>query len=63
MPRILDDTVKRLAARGVPEKSRYPIAVSTLQKAGELKPGSLKATPKGAQRGAMTRAQRHKTPP
>lgn len=58
MPKILDTAVSRIKARGVPEKSAWPIAVASLQKAGDLKKGSVKATPKGTARGAMSRAQR-----
>lgn len=61
MPRILDEAVKRIKQRGVKEDSAYPIAVSALQRAGDLKRGSLKATSKGAKRGAMSQAQREKT--
>lgn len=63
MPKILDETVKRLAQRGVPAKSQWPIAVAAAQKAGNLKPGSLKPTKQGVKRGAMTRAQRERNPP
>lgn len=61
MPKILDDAVTRIKARGVKASSAYPIAVSALQKAGDLKRGSLKATQKGAKRGAMTQSEREKT--
>ena len=61
MPRILDKAVSRIASRGVPKSSAYPIAVAALQKAGDLKKGHLTATRKGAKRGAMTAAQRAAT--
>lgn len=63
MPNILDETVKRLALRGVPKQSQWPIAVAAAQKAGNLKQGSLKPTKQGVRRGAMTRAQRQANPP
>lgn len=63
MPKLLDTAVRRIKGRGVPTRSAWPIAVASLQKAGDLKKGSLKATPKGAKRGQMTRAQRQRTPP
>jgi hypothetical protein len=58
MPRILDKAVQKIAARGVPAKSAWPIAVASLQKAGDIKKGHLTATQKGAKRGAMTQAAR-----
>ena len=63
MPGLLDKAVKRIAARGVPTKSAWPIAVKSLQKAGDLKPGSVKATQQGVARNQMTRAQRKANPP
>jgi hypothetical protein len=61
MPKILDRAVSRIEARGVKESSAYPIAVASLQKAGDLKPGSLKATKKGVARGQMSAKQRAAT--
>ena len=63
MPKILDDTVRQLAKRGVPAKSQWPIAVAAAQKAGNLKAGSLKPTKQGVSRGKMTQAQRRAKPP
>jgi hypothetical protein len=63
MPKILEDAVKRIKARGASTSSAYAMATSALQKAGELKAGSNKPTAKGVKRGAMTRAERHRTPP
>jgi hypothetical protein len=63
MPPILDKAVSRIKARGVKTSSAWPIAVASLQKAGDLKKGSLKATKQGTARGQMTRAQRHAKPP
>ena len=61
MPKILDRAVSRLEQRGVKPSSAYPIAVASLQKAGDLKKGTLAATAKGAKRGAMTAKQRAAT--
>ena len=47
-------------AKGKSKSSAFAIATSTLQRAGDLKPGSQQATSKGAKRGAMTPAQRSK---
>jgi hypothetical protein len=63
MPGLLDKAVDRITAGGQPAKSAWPIAVASLQKAGDLKKGSLKATPKGTKRGAMTQKQRQANPP
>jgi hypothetical protein len=60
MPKILDRLVKQLKAKGVPKNSAYAIATKSLQKAGDLVPGSQKATSKGAKRGNMTPAARAK---
>ncbi len=62
MPKILDETVKRIKAKGHSISSAFAMATSTLQRAGELKKGSNKATKLGTKRGAMSRAQRHKHP-
>ena len=61
VPKILDKAVQKIERRGVPKSSAYPIAVSALQKAGDLRSGSLKATRKGTKRGQMTAAERAKT--
>ncbi len=63
MPGLLDKAVSRIAARGVPTKSAWPIAVASLQKAGDLKSGSVKPTAKGTARGKMTQKQRQNNPP
>ena len=62
MPKILDKAVKEIK-KNSPGVNPYAVATATLQKAGELKPGTNKATPKGVARGNMTKAQRHKTSP
>lgn len=61
MPAILDRLVKQLKAKGMDESKAFAIATKQLQKAGDLKPGTAKATPKGARRGAMTPGQRAKS--
>jgi hypothetical protein len=53
--------VTRLKQRGVKASSAYPIAVASLQRAGDLKPGSLAATAKGTKRGTMSAKQRAAT--
>ena len=60
MPKILDRLVSQLKANGMDEKQAYAVAVSKLQKSGNLKKGSTKATAKGERRGEMTPAQRAK---
>jgi 3-oxoacyl-[acyl-carrier-protein] synthase III len=61
MPAILDKAVTRLKQRGVKASSAYPIAVASLQRAGDLKKGTLAATAKGVKRGAMSAKQRAAT--
>jgi hypothetical protein len=63
MPKILEDAVKRIKAKGHSISSAYAIATSALQKSGSLKKGHNTATKKGIARGNMSRAQRHKTAP
>jgi hypothetical protein len=63
MPKILDDAVTKIKARGVPESNAYAIATASLQKAGDLKAGSNQPTKQGVARGQMTEAQRHARPP
>ena len=62
MPKILDKAVKEIK-KSSPGVNPYAVATATLQKSGELKPGTNKATPKGVARGNMTKAERHKTKP
>ena len=62
MPKILDKAVKEIK-KSSPGVNPYAVATASLQKAGDLKPGSNKATPKGVARGNMTKAERHKTKP
>lgn len=60
MPAILERLKKQLTAKGYSTSAAYAIATSSLQKAGDLKKGSTKATTKGKKRGSMTPAQRAK---
>jgi hypothetical protein len=61
MPRILDAAVRKIK-KASPGVNPYAVATATLQKAGELKPGSNKPTPLGVKRGAMTSEQRQAKP-
>lgn len=63
MPKILDEAVKQLKAKGWGTSSAYAIGTAALQKSGSLKKGHNTATKKGIRRGAMTRAERHRTAP
>lgn len=58
MPGLLDKAVNQIKQRGVATNAAWPIAVAALQKAGNLKAGSLKATKQGTARNKMSRAQR-----
>ena len=60
MPAILERLVRQLRAKGKSESSAYAIATATLQRSGNLKKGTQKATAKGKRRGAMTPGQRAK---
>ena len=60
MPAILDRLVSQLRGKGHSSSASYAIANSALQRSGNLKPGSSKATSKGKQRGAMTPGARAK---
>jgi hypothetical protein len=62
MPKILDKAVQKIKAQS-PDVNPYAVATASLQKAGDLKPGTQKATKQGVARGQMTEAQRHATPP
>jgi hypothetical protein len=62
MPKILDRAISKIKARGHVDNP-YAVAVSAMQKAGNLKKGTLQATKQGAKRGKMSEAQRHRTPP
>ena len=58
MPKILDRVVRQLRAKGVADP--YAVGVSAMQKAGNLKKGTVQATKQGLRRGAMTPDQREK---
>ncbi len=60
MPAILERLVKQLQAKGYQKSSAFAIATSSLQKHGELKKGTQKATAKGLRRGKMTPSERAK---
>jgi hypothetical protein len=60
MPKILDKAVQKIKAQS-PGVNPYAVATASLQKAGDLKPGTNKATAKGVARGQMTSAQREKS--
>jgi len=62
MPKILDKAVSKIKARGGVDNP-YAVAVSAMQRAGNLKRGSLKATKQGAMRGAKSEAWRETHPP
>ena len=60
MPKILDRLVGQLKSKGHSKKASYAIATSALQKSGNLKSGTSRATSKGRIRGNMTPGQRAK---
>ncbi len=60
MPPILKRLVSQLQAKGKSKDAAYAIATASLQKSGNLKKGSNKATAKGKARGKMTPAARAK---
>lgn len=60
MPKILDRLVGQLKAKGKDDAAAHAIAVSVLQKSGNLKSGSTNPTAKGVKRGDMTPAERAK---
>ena len=60
MPAILERLVGQLKDKGYSQSSAEAIATKSLQKAGDLKPGSREATSKGAKRGAMSPGDRAK---
>lgn len=60
MAKILDRLVYQLKKNGMSKDKAYAVAVSRLQKAGNLKRGSTEPTSKGKKRGEMTPAQRAK---
>ena len=60
MPKILDRVVKQLKAKG-DVNNPWAVGVAAMQKAGNLKKGTLQATKQGVRRGSMTPAQREKS--
>lgn len=60
MPAILDRLVRQLQAKGKPKSAAFSIATKALQRSGNLKKGTQKATDKGKKRGAMSPSERAK---
>jgi hypothetical protein len=60
MPAILERLVRQLRAKGYNRSSAYAIATKSLQKSGNLRKGTQRATAKGTKRGKMTPGQRAK---
>ena len=47
MPKLLHDLATKLQKQGYSESKAWAVATSALQKAGDIKKGSNKLTPKG----------------
>ena len=62
MPKILDRAVTQIK-KDSPGVNPYAVATASLQKAGDLKPGTNQPTKQGVARGQMTQAQRRAKPP
>jgi hypothetical protein len=60
MPAILERLVGQLQAKGMPKSKAFAVATSSLQRAGDLKKGTTKATSKGLKRGMMSPGARAK---
>jgi hypothetical protein len=60
MPQIKERLVGQLLKKGMPKAKAYAVASSTLQKAGDLKPGTDQLTAKGKKRQEMGAAGRAK---
>lgn len=60
MPAILTRLVGQLTRKGMPIGKAHAVAVSSLQRAGDLQKGSTKATSKGLKRGMMSPGARAK---
>ena len=60
MPKILDRLVSQLKKNGMEESKAYAVAMSQLQKSGDLKKGTTEAAAKGSRRGDMSPAERAK---
>ena len=63
MPAILEDAVKSIMKENLDMKkgAAYAIATKQLQKSGDLKEGTNKATEKGKRRAEMSKSTRAKT--
>ena len=59
-PAILDRLVRQLQAKGYEKSSATAIATKTLQKSGNLKPGTQEATAQGKYRGKLSPEAREK---
>jgi hypothetical protein len=59
-PPIRERLIRQLKMKGMPMPNAQRIATATLQKAGDLKPGSTEPTAKGIKRTAMGAAGRAK---
>lgn len=59
-PKILKRLVKQLSDKGMDSGKAHAVAVSALQKSGNLKKGSTEPTKKGIERGNMTPGERAK---
>jgi hypothetical protein len=61
MPEILEKAVKAIK-KSSPGVNPWAVGTATLQKAGELKPGTNQPTKLGVKRGKMSRKERHAKP-
>ena len=59
--KIQERLVNQLKAKGIGKKGSYAISTAALQKSGNLKKGTNKATKKGIKRGNMSPKEREKT--
>lgn len=59
-PPIVKRLATQLKSNGMPQGEAQAIAISKMQKAGNLKPGTNQATTQGIKRGEMTPSQRAK---
>lgn len=57
-PKLLQRLIRQLMANGKSASAARAIAISSLQRSGNLKKGTAEATAKGEKRGDMTPAQR-----
>lgn len=60
MPAILERLIYQLKQKGKSDSAARAIAVSALQRSGNLKKGTTEATSKGTKRGKMTPSERAK---